>query len=320
MTKERSLSFDFLKGLLILLVIVGHVLPGSADVGLRGAIYYFHMPLFLGVTGYFVRRYFLDGGVISVLKKYQWRMIIPYVLAFVVYSVYSLYFSEEVGLKQLIGLFLYPYYHLWYIPAVIIFVLYTMVIYKSNFLLGFFLFTSAILSIVWYCYADTLENQYAWLKFIGDKRFYYYYSFFLLGFLVGDKNFYGNPLALFAIASAVGILGYYEPSGTLLDAASWFAFNAALLLLMLSLCKRLKLRIGGLVVKMGQVSLPIYLWHVLPILLVGAMVDKDSSGFYLSVTAIIFALVIIFIRLRGKSRFIDSFFYGERANWLPAEK
>ncbi|MGP3155807.1 acyltransferase family protein [Serratia marcescens] len=59
MSKERSLSFDFLKGLLILLVIVGHLLPGSADVGLRGAIYYFHMPLFLGVTGYFVRRYFL---------------------------------------------------------------------------------------------------------------------------------------------------------------------------------------------------------------------------------------------------------------------
>ena len=147
-----------------------------------------------------------------------------------------------------------------------------------------------------------------------------YYSFFLLGFLVGDKNFYGNPLALFAIALAAGILGYYEPNGALLDAASWFAFNAALLLLMLSLCKRLKLRTEGLVVKMGQVSLPIYLWHVLPILLVGAMVDKDTSGFYLSVTAIIFALVIIFIRLRGKSRFIDSFFYGERANWLPAEK
>ena len=56
MSKERSLSFDFLKGLLILLVIVGHLLPGSADVGLRGAIYYFHMPLFLVVTGYFVRR------------------------------------------------------------------------------------------------------------------------------------------------------------------------------------------------------------------------------------------------------------------------
>ncbi|WP_347299688.1 acyltransferase family protein, partial [Clostridium perfringens] len=62
MPKERNLSFDFLKGFLILLVIVGHLLPGSADVGLRGAVYFFHMPLFLGVTGYFVRRHFIDGG------------------------------------------------------------------------------------------------------------------------------------------------------------------------------------------------------------------------------------------------------------------
>ncbi|WP_368926544.1 acyltransferase family protein [Serratia marcescens] len=320
MSKERNLSFDFLKGVLILLVIVGHLLPGSADVGLRGVIYYFHMPLFLGVTGYFVRRYFLDGGVISVLKKYQWRMIIPYFLAFIVYSVYSLYFSEKIGLNQLIGLFLYPYYHLWYIPAVIIFVLYTIVIYKNNFLLGFFLFFFVALSIVWYCYADTLENQYSWLRFIGDKRFYYYYSFFLLGFLAGDKHFNGNLLALFAIALAAGILGYYEPNGTLLDAASWFAFNAALLLLMISLCQRLMRKSEGFLVKMGQVSLPIYLWHVLPILLVGAVIDKDTLGFYLGVTAILFALVIIFIRLRGKSRFFDSFFYGERVNWPSTEK
>ncbi|MGQ6417525.1 hypothetical protein ACUNE1_11310 [Serratia sp. IR-2025] len=34
MSKERSLSFDFLKGLLILLVIVGHLLPGSAQAAL----------------------------------------------------------------------------------------------------------------------------------------------------------------------------------------------------------------------------------------------------------------------------------------------
>ncbi|WP_447883914.1 acyltransferase family protein [Serratia fonticola] len=56
MVKVRNLSFDLVKGFLIIFVITGHILPGSASEGIRGAIYYFHMPLFLGITGYFVRK------------------------------------------------------------------------------------------------------------------------------------------------------------------------------------------------------------------------------------------------------------------------
>lgn len=318
MLKKRDLSFDLLKGTLILLVIIGHVLPGSASSGLRGAIYFFHMPLFLGVTGYFIRRYFLDAGVVSILKKYKWRMIIPYLLAFVIYSAYALYMADKAGgvnVKTLIGLGLYPYYHLWYIPAVIIFVFYTLIIYRNRVLLGLFLLLSAMLSIWWYCYADAMEDKYALLKFIGDKRFYYYYSFFLLGFCISDWGLQLKPLLLLPVTLAAGALGYFTANETLTDAIMWFVFNASLLCMLIGLCKNLDLQKENILVRMGQVSLPIYLWHVVPIIIVGMFLDVESPEFYISVVIIISMLIFAFISLRGKSRFLDSYFYGERAKW-----
>jgi fucose 4-O-acetylase-like acetyltransferase len=320
MSKKRDLSFDLLKGTLILLVIIGHVLPGSASSGLRGMIYFFHMPLFLGVTGYFIRRYFLDAGVASILKKYRWRMIIPYLLAFVVYSAYDLYMSvktDGISVKTLIGLGLYPYYHLWYIPAVIIFVFYTLIIYRNNILLGLFLLLSAALSILWYCYADAIEDKYALLKFIGDKRFYYYYSFFLLGFCISDWNVNINYLSLMPIVVVSGVLNYCVANETLVDAILWYTFNASLLCMLLGICKDLDLKKENLLVKIGQVSLPIYLWHVLPIIILGMVLDKNSPAFYVSVVVIISILAFSFIALRGKNRFLDSYFYGERSKWHP---
>ncbi|HEJ8022416.1 TPA: acyltransferase family protein [Serratia liquefaciens] len=318
MLKKRDLSFDLLKGTLILLVIIGHVLPGSADSGLRGAIYFFHMPLFLGVTGYFIRRYFLDAGVVSILNKYKWRMIIPYLLAFVIYSVYALYVTgkgDGINFKEIIGLGLYPYYHLWYIPAVIIFVFYTLIIYKNKFSLGLFMFLSIVISIFWYCYADVMEDKYAVLKFIGDKRFYYYYSFFLLGFCISDWKLRFKPMLFLPVTLASGVLSYYVANETLIDAGLWFVFNGSLIFMLIGLCKDFDLKKENILVKMGQVSLPIYLWHVIPIIVFGMLLDTNSIEFYVFIVISISIMILGFIALRGKTRFLDYYFYGERDKW-----
>lgn len=58
----RDLSFDFIKGVLIILVVLGHVIQGlygidNPDVWenlLFTIIYTFHMPLFIFISGYFL--------------------------------------------------------------------------------------------------------------------------------------------------------------------------------------------------------------------------------------------------------------------------
>ena len=60
-TQERSLYWDNIKGLLIALVVFAHCLYGLQENGrindlIVDAIYYFHMPAFVFVSGYFSKK------------------------------------------------------------------------------------------------------------------------------------------------------------------------------------------------------------------------------------------------------------------------
>lgn len=61
MNKQRLSYWDTLKGLLIILVVLGHC--GTAlSGGLLSAIYAFHMPLFIVVSGYFSKKQNTNWG------------------------------------------------------------------------------------------------------------------------------------------------------------------------------------------------------------------------------------------------------------------
>ena len=68
---DRDVTFDVLKGIAIILVIIGH-----CDFGpFRAFIYSFHMPLFFFVTGYFLKKRPLRQEIYLSTK----RLIIPYI-------------------------------------------------------------------------------------------------------------------------------------------------------------------------------------------------------------------------------------------------
>jgi len=65
MTKDRDSYFDNLKGALITLVVIGHFLLPMEQTRFVGsmfwAIYLFHMPMFVMISGYFAKGIFRDG-------------------------------------------------------------------------------------------------------------------------------------------------------------------------------------------------------------------------------------------------------------------
>ena len=73
MTKERNVAFDVMKGIAILLMVVGHC-PVSHL--LSRFIYSFHMPLFFLLSGMF----FKSGGFGVDLQKGFRRLLVPYLL------------------------------------------------------------------------------------------------------------------------------------------------------------------------------------------------------------------------------------------------
>lgn len=79
--QKRIETFDILKGMAIILVIIGHAhglsvpIKSSAYYMLNEVIYSFHMPLFFLISGYFFKQMDLK----NCLKKNFSRLVIPYI-------------------------------------------------------------------------------------------------------------------------------------------------------------------------------------------------------------------------------------------------
>ena len=123
---KRNPNIDFLKGMLILLVIVGHLLNGSIRSSLpRYLIYSFHMPLFIALTGYLIR----PEGLLSLtfpalIRKYFRRLLLPWLLALqIFYLVNHLSSPGEISLASYLSSYWDIYFHLWYIPGLMVWIL-----------------------------------------------------------------------------------------------------------------------------------------------------------------------------------------------------
>lgn len=80
LAKVRDKSFDFIKGVLIFLVVYGHVIVAvepnfNNDIVFAG-IYSFHMPLFVFISGYFAM-HALQKTFIDCVKKVWYRLLTP---------------------------------------------------------------------------------------------------------------------------------------------------------------------------------------------------------------------------------------------------
>ena len=82
--QQRNITFDTMKGIGILLVIVGHLNLIPRDP-YRRIIFSFHMPLFLILSGYFCRVKPLKSLFISDLK----RLVVPYVLTSIIIMIWG---------------------------------------------------------------------------------------------------------------------------------------------------------------------------------------------------------------------------------------
>lgn len=81
-------SLDIMKGIAILLMILGHSLPPSGIGGaIHGFIYSFHMPLFFIVSGYFYRK----RSPMEQIKKDFFGLLLPYMVFCVVLTIYGLF-------------------------------------------------------------------------------------------------------------------------------------------------------------------------------------------------------------------------------------
>ena len=178
----RNAKMDNLKGILIILVVVGHFLEICMGKGFSRyvyiMIYFFHMPLFVYCSGYFAK---CTGIGERVLK----RLLLPYVIFQMLYILF-----ERFVLKQNVEMqFSKPYWILWYLVAMIVWSVLLPVVATDSRRKQLMIFLIAIITAVAAGYDSGVGRS------MSLSRIIVYFPFFLLGYdlHMWDKEREGLP-------------------------------------------------------------------------------------------------------------------------------
>jgi fucose 4-O-acetylase-like acetyltransferase len=294
----RFNNLDLLKGFLILLVILGHLLQGGTSESMpRYVIYSFHMPLFVGLSGFL----FKPSSIISLLSKYKYRVILPWVIAIVSYFIYT-------G-GSFVKAFVVPFYHLWYIPAFLSWSILYCLFHKFKYLfIGSLLFSVAFFILRKF---PDLYRDIEIVRPIIKGSLYtlrpYYFVFFVTGAWLRDKQFNLKPIA---IVSFIALIFQFFYPDRIFYMISFYVFNLSLLSICINWIKKDFLPNYRPVEWIGINSLGIYLWHVFPILLVKEYIGtEDIQMFYFFGIGSLGLFFIAFIIL-SRVNFINYYFFG----------
>lgn len=191
MAREREHGFDHLRALLVLLVVAGHFLELTGEQPLYRAIYLFHIPALLFLSGRYAR--------------FSARRLLRLLLTYAVFQVlYRLFDWLVLRQPQNVWNWLFvPYWHLWYLLALAVMLALTPLLEKipGRFRAPAFL-TSVCAALLW-----------EFLPFSGYTlsfgRILSFFPFFLAGLYL--KNYRppcGKPrVAALAVLVAAAISG-----------------------------------------------------------------------------------------------------------------
>jgi fucose 4-O-acetylase-like acetyltransferase len=322
--KIRYVGIDILRGYLILLVMLGHLVLGSVDENIiRYSIYAFHMPLFIGLTGYLINPESLrSSSFFDTLMRYWWRVLLPFSFAYLFFTgtlVFHAFEEGRISAKLLLSFIHTPYYHLWFIPTLMLWVLAfgTLLKLRVPTLYGLIFFLA--LSLIWATVPKA--QQWAFLAPVLSKKVIYFFSFFLFGAWLrtsGSRKFRAlfsqfKILPMVVISAAAGLyLINIGADKSLLKACVWVILNLALIALLLDSATSNISAKASVFSDIGRNSLPIYLWHMVPMfILKGFDVHQTHElVYYFAASLSMVLLVFAILRLEGRNKWTDRCLFG----------
>lgn len=223
----RDKTIDFIKGILILFVILGHTTLGLTDMysfddtmnGIANVIYSFHMPCFIAVSGFLYSEYVgnVSQGIFSRIFHKAFNILLPYVMISVIYWIIKFALSnlirEPVSVSSLISIPWKPIEFLWYLYA--LFLLYCvayMVDYVFARLLPHFNYKMELLFVLFLIIAFTCYGSfhYEGFNYIAGFQMYFY-----LGCLI--KKWLDKLYNRYAVLSLAVMSVLVESSGIVLQ-------------------------------------------------------------------------------------------------------
>lgn len=323
-SESKGIEINTVKGILTILVFIGHILLGSLNDNIfRYIIYSFHMSLFFFISGYLLNiQKLMNENLLILFKKYLNRLIIPWVLAILIYS--FIQYGEDI-INNSFLMFYNPYYHLWYVPAFLGYIAFTFFLLKLKINIRTILISLVPLSLFLnYIYIRPGINLhfnsalFSIVSYLLRPQFYFY---FILGIFFKksfkNKISIGINVILLIIALCFNISLFYLDVNFNKNIISSFSFiiqNFFFCLLLLKLFSKVETLKPSNIKKffawIGVESLGIYLWHVLAIIL-AKLVFHNTLDYYIGVVCIFLILLSLIFYLQ-KIRFINQYLLGHK--------
>jgi acyltransferase len=286
----RNQSIDAIKGVLIILVVAGHLFPGSveSDFG-KWFIYSFHMPAFFFISGFLFSSRLLSKSWAWILTYIFGRLLFPWIVA----SFFYYTFIAEYAPFRL----LYPWYHLWFVPALIIHYLLAAAILKSGggrrdcliIFLTVFLF---------FHFLKSLNLDYIW--YFGDSRIYQFIPWFGLGLWARSAQAGRTMIECLSKGSPILlILGYLTSFHGFYSEWDIFWSGIPLAAGVVSVIYLVIIKnefANNFLARVGCASVYIYLWHVA---LIWPFRTLSYPGKYLVVGLLIVVMTAVLMRLES---------------------
>lgn len=219
---DRDIKLSNIKGLLIFLVVLGHLIAPFFKYYkiLYLFIYSFHMPLFIMISGYFAKR--------VTIKKVV-NLLLLLIIYHPLYRGYLILLNPEKTFKLRPKV---PYYHLWYLLALIFYYLLAIGIkklrlknwHKIVLVLSFFAvgFTARLFAGPFEAFMKNYDR-----RFISDTFAYLrtltFLPFFFLGFFLSEEGMHKvchslKGKKLIPLLSVIGVLLYLKFHNTMNEA------------------------------------------------------------------------------------------------------
>jgi len=315
--KDRNQNIDAVKGVLILFVVAGHLILGGLETSfLKYFIYCFHMPIFIFVSGYLlpVQR-LVNTSLIQVILSYRYRVLLPWILAVAIFCFLNIWIhhAQENPLLILLRHYIKPFFHLWYIPSFLLFVVLSVTVFKKwNRQVGLVIAILVSCSFYFMNKNGMMENGTGVFSSFFHTFRMQYWMFFVWGAYCKDWKWKMPNDLLFAsfmvYVSVVSI--HWFTSSMLLDILIFMPLNAWIMIAIPQLWSNENFKAPRWLVWCGEQTLGIYLWHMIPILLIKQYAASFSPLVYYCSTISAVGLLFYGLHWASSIGFFRSWFLG----------
>jgi len=328
--KRHFHGIDLLKGLLIIgVILINSIRAGQYDSIYRYMLASMTIPLFIGISGFLVKEKFLKHASFSVVfKKYFFRMILPWIIASIVYFFilnYNVY--ETLDIKDIIFFFISPYNHLWFIPALFGWILVLWILLKFKMTPKDILVFSILFTIFWvlviesnlYTEVSLLDSVFSKFRF---KAFGNEFLFFFVGFWLGchirdDDRLRSNHFDLVWIfiilipALFLFRIFYFYNFAQPFYTIDYYMFNVSTIVCAMFIVKDRHFNRVKILKWVGKQSLPFYLYHVVIVIItVEQYNNRVHVNVWYLITYSMMLLLIPIIFFLSRIGFVDRYIFG----------